>query len=352
MRTATVPPILFLFVTVLLLNVTPATGQVFESVGVRALGMGGAFVAVADDGTATYWNPAGLATGAIVDFCAAHVEGDRLAASAGGGAGGEATGRSFCLAMPAIGLSYHRLRVTTALPSDSSTGASPADRQDLRPREVGVSSLVATQLGVTLVQMLAPGLVLGTTLKAVRASFATGDRQPGSGFEAALADARNLEGRSETVFDADLGLMAVAGPVRVGLTVRNLREPGFRSASADEATLERQARLGVAITPGRHAATYATDPSGLIAAVDVDLTRTPTPLGDRQNVAVGVERWFAGRRVGLRAGGRASVVERARMVATAGASVGLVRGIYVEAAFTRGHRDGDRGWAVGMRAGF
>ena len=27
------------------------------------LGMGGAFVAVADDGSAIYWNPAGLATG-------------------------------------------------------------------------------------------------------------------------------------------------------------------------------------------------------------------------------------------------------------------------------------------------
>src|SRR5213083_1097212 len=29
-------------------------------VGARALGMGGAFVAVADDATAPYWNPAGL----------------------------------------------------------------------------------------------------------------------------------------------------------------------------------------------------------------------------------------------------------------------------------------------------
>ena len=29
-------------------------------VGSRALGMGGAFVAVADYGTASYWNPAGL----------------------------------------------------------------------------------------------------------------------------------------------------------------------------------------------------------------------------------------------------------------------------------------------------
>ena len=33
----------------------------FAGVGVRAMGMGGAFVGVADDYTATYWNPAGLA---------------------------------------------------------------------------------------------------------------------------------------------------------------------------------------------------------------------------------------------------------------------------------------------------
>src|SRR5689334_3253054 len=30
--------------------------------GARALGMGSAFVGLADDGTAAYWNPAGLAT--------------------------------------------------------------------------------------------------------------------------------------------------------------------------------------------------------------------------------------------------------------------------------------------------
>ena len=37
-----------------------ALAQPYESLGVRALGMGGAFVAVADDATAAYWNPAGL----------------------------------------------------------------------------------------------------------------------------------------------------------------------------------------------------------------------------------------------------------------------------------------------------
>jgi len=37
------------------------TNQVLQiGVGARALGMGGAYVAIADDSTATYWNPAGL----------------------------------------------------------------------------------------------------------------------------------------------------------------------------------------------------------------------------------------------------------------------------------------------------
>ena len=34
----------------------------------RAAGMAGAFVGVADDATAVYWNPAGLATGALASF--------------------------------------------------------------------------------------------------------------------------------------------------------------------------------------------------------------------------------------------------------------------------------------------
>ena len=43
-----------------------AAAQTFENVGVRAQGLAGAFVAVADDATASWWNPAGLATGTYV----------------------------------------------------------------------------------------------------------------------------------------------------------------------------------------------------------------------------------------------------------------------------------------------
>ncbi len=38
-----------------------ANGLSLNSIGTRALGMGGAFVGLANDGTALYWNPAGLA---------------------------------------------------------------------------------------------------------------------------------------------------------------------------------------------------------------------------------------------------------------------------------------------------
>ena len=49
----------------LLLMLVPrsASAQVFEDIGMRAQGMGGAFVALANDATATWWNPAGLASG-------------------------------------------------------------------------------------------------------------------------------------------------------------------------------------------------------------------------------------------------------------------------------------------------
>ena len=50
----------------------------------RALGMGGAFVAVADDASATYWNPAGLVTGSVFSAVAEVARGDFEGAPVGG----------------------------------------------------------------------------------------------------------------------------------------------------------------------------------------------------------------------------------------------------------------------------
>ncbi len=45
-----------------------AAAQTAEVVGTRALGMGGAFVAVADDPSAVYWNPAGLPRMGVINL--------------------------------------------------------------------------------------------------------------------------------------------------------------------------------------------------------------------------------------------------------------------------------------------
>ena len=63
--------VLFLFIFSLILITLSTTVYAEEGshaaeflshgVGARALGMGSVFVSIADDATATYWNPAGLA---------------------------------------------------------------------------------------------------------------------------------------------------------------------------------------------------------------------------------------------------------------------------------------------------
>src|SRR3979409_710448 len=93
-----------------------ASGQSYEGVGIRAQGMAGAFVAVADDATASWWNPAGLATSAsFADFV---VE---------AGTGGN---RGVALGFPSLGLSYYRLNISQIQPSGS-TAPGDSSRQDL-----------------------------------------------------------------------------------------------------------------------------------------------------------------------------------------------------------------------------
>src|SRR3954453_8633499 len=66
------------------------------TVGVRAAGMGGAFTAIADDASAVYWNPGGLASGAFFGLTLDHNMADQGSAS------------TIALATPPLGLSYYR----------------------------------------------------------------------------------------------------------------------------------------------------------------------------------------------------------------------------------------------------
>lgn len=341
----------FLLVT----NVTAGSAQVVETVGSRALGMGGAFVAVATDSSATWWNPAGIAAGPFLDTAigrATTQASEHLPAR-------RDTSSWFALATPPFGFSYYRLRLTDARPALSAVegpalsaveGPDPTvtesvSREDRRAG-VPVRSLSASQLGVTLVQTLLPGIHAGATLKYVRGTPRASREDPLLTADELLDRGDDLEdGESDGAFDADLGLIAVAGPVRAGLLVRNAFDSTLENV-AGVFRLERQYRVG-----GAYDAEKIGGPP-LVIALDADVSRVSTASGDRRNVAVGAEQWFWERRVGVRGGARFNTVGANERAVTAGVSVVVRAGLFVDAHLVGGGSDDDRGWGVATRVSF
>ena len=315
---------------------TPASAQVVEAVGSRALGMGGAFVAVASDSSAAWWNPAGLAAGPVFDMALARSRVDR---EAGLPAWRQRTS-SLALGTPVIGVSYYRFRITDIRPSDPTAGVD-AGRQE-EGAGVPVRSLSASQFGVTLVQTVIPGVHAGATLKYVRGTVSS-SREEGRASPAALLDRGEALDASEAEkrFDVDLGVLATAGVIRVGMRLRNALEPTIGAAR-----LERQARVGVAFDP--ESATGVP----LTVAFDADLGTDTVASEPRRMVSLGAEQWLLNRRLGVRAGARMNTVGARERSATAGASVAVRGGLYLEGHVVRGGSDDERGWGVAARVSF
>jgi hypothetical protein len=199
-------------------------------------------------------------------------------------------------------------------------------------------------VGATIVQTLVDGTHVGATLKYVRGSLARAPAVAGSGFEDALEQADGLEhGGSDGVFDLDVGALAVAGVVRLGFVVRNLREPSFAEGAF---VLPRQARVGLAI-----AAEQVGGPP-LTLSVDADVATYRTDQGARRVIAVGAEQWLVGRRLGVRAGARFNQVGIRERALTAGVSVALRQGSFLEAHVVSGGAPAERGWGAGVRVSF
>jgi len=303
--------------------------------------MGGAFTAVADDASATWWNPAGLAAGPYVN---AIVEAGQLgepASPAAAQPAWRAGGVGFAAAFPAMGLSYYRFRISEIVPS-STTGAAQAGRQDPGVADVRLRSLVLSQFGATVGQSIGDHLVFASTLKLLRGGLGSASR-PGGG---TLEDADALEGPSDTRGTLDVGAMAAYGVARVGVTLRNATSPTF-GGGVDAVTLRRQVRTGFALTTARGRWF-----GGLTVAVDADLTRVATADGDERRVASGVEGWTRGRRFGARAGVSASTLGAHRAAESAGASWAVRSGLFVDAQVTGGARGSRRGWGVDTRVTF
>ncbi len=100
-----------LAVLIIVLSALPAGAQIFESVGTRAQGMAGAFVAVADDATATWWNPAGLATGSYFSLIVEKGETTEPAEPPEAGPAWRSGASGFALAVPSMGVSLYTLRL-------------------------------------------------------------------------------------------------------------------------------------------------------------------------------------------------------------------------------------------------
>lgn len=295
-------------------------------VGVRAAGMGGAFVGVADDASAVFWNPAGLATGSyfslIVDQNSVGTDDDVLSPRS-------RSGWLTAVGTPPLGISYYRTRITRMSP------LSPGI-----PESVRASSLITHQTGVTLVQSVVPSIAVGATLKFVRGVAAAGTLPIG----ATLDDAEELIGKASNKFDLDVGVMATSGALKVGLSVRNVLEPEFEAAgTAIEIPLERRVRAGMSFRA-----------AALTLAADADLTKNESSLGLWRDAAIGAEihpaprSWF---RAGVHwntAGGRTD----AAPIGSGGMSFAISRYLVIDGQYSAGSKDGDAGWGAGARIVF
>jgi hypothetical protein len=318
-------------------TVLPANAQIYEIVGTRAQGMAGAFVAVVDDATATWWNPAGLATGA---YFSSVLERGRTTEPGETGPGGPAwrgDTNAYAVIFPALGLSYYRLRISEIAPAASTADAAP-DRQDQGTTGTGLRSWATSQFGMSVGQSLGNHLVIASTLKLVRGGLALS-------FGAAAGDsldaAADLDVSMETEADLDLGAMASFGHTRLGLAIKHARQPAF-GEGPNRLVLRRQVRAGVAFVAR----------GTVTVAVDADLSKTATAFGDARHVAAGAEAWLLRRRIGLRGGVSANTAGETSASTSTGLSLAVRSGTFVDAALTVGSDRSREGWNLGLRVTF
>jgi len=271
-------------------------------VGVRAQGMGGAFVAVADDASATWWNPAGLGSHAVIGMT---IEYDKV-----DDAPTNPLSQGVAFGYPALGLSYYRLPVNQ-FRLLTPTGLTVSGRQDQG---------VLNQYGISLGQSIGQHFVIATTVKIMRAADSSAE------------------------FDA--AAMFSYGILRVGATVRNLRQASLTTDGGNVLQLERQTRAGAAVT-GHTKGQIET----ATASFDIDLRKTHTFWGEERRVAGGAEIWTRGRTFGFRGGFSANTVDDTT-TRSAGVSLALHRGVYLEGQLTGGSDVSRKGWSSGLRLTF
>lgn len=306
----------------------PSSAQTsFEVVGSRALGMGGAFIAVADDPSAVFWNPAGLASGQPAGATIEWVRfrfGDQDATPSAGPY--RRSAKFVSLGTWPIGLSYANYdEAGLVLGADGTLGA---------------QRFSTKQYGATVLQTIVEGVVIGTTLKYVRGTVATGPA-----LEATVGDALDAgadrDGLSSGAFDLDAGVMFDGRVFRLGWTMRNLRSPRFEGPAGTAIELKRLSRVGLSILPA----------DGLIFALDLDVNTADLLTGPQRMLAMGAEYVFSPR-FAVRGGARRNLEGARTTMGSVGASIAIKPGTWLDGHFTQGRARGERGFGFALRAGW
>jgi hypothetical protein len=329
-----------LVVLLLFGKVGSVTGQ--TAPGTRAAGMAGAFVALADDASAVFWNPAGLVFGPLfnleVDYGDRGVDDDGVIDLRNASRGGATL---VAVGVPPLGVSYYRLRVTEIGAQRPAEQAQLDRHKDWR----SLRALTTAHVGVTVLQSVGERLTVGATGRLVRgtARAALEPAEPEAADEVfGRADA--LDGDTDTRGDIDVGAIVAVGSLRLGIVARNLFEPTFGGAEDAVAPfgLDREVRIG-----GAWGSAWPS-PSRVVVTADADLTDRHEATGERRDVAAGVETWWLAARLGVRGGVRASTRGDARPLGAAGVSLGVRPRMFVDAHAAWGRGD-DRGWGLGAR---
>jgi hypothetical protein len=187
--------------------------------GARPMGMGSAFVAISNDATATYWNPAGLAGLEANEFQAQHAE--RF--------GGAINHDVFTLASPypigGFGIGLTRLGVDNIKLTALENPSAPAGSEN-RPVVTRVETTTDYALYLSYGRRIHPDLAVGASFKLIWRNLAVGD---GSGY------------------GIDIGLLYNLRPgITFGMSIRNLTRTKIAFDSGSNDKIPPSAWLGIA----------------------------------------------------------------------------------------------------------
>ena len=315
----------------LLTAAAPARAQAEAPAGVRATGMGGAFVAVADDASAAFWNPAGLASGSYLSLA---IDTNHLTTADGSSFPHDRSALMIALGTPALGLSYFTNTVTRASEIIAPAGLNAAGA-------FRVERLETRHVGATVVQSLTQHLAAGATVKLVRGSASAGlvPTTDPSSFDRA---GELFPQKAATKVDADFGLMLSGAVGKAGIAVRNAFEPAFATPEGLSIPLERRIRGGFSVLLLE----------AITVAADVEFTRASTTRGEWRDAARGAEGRLTRKayvRSGVHWNTAGSDGPGAAPVLSVGGSYAVYGSVLADAQLSVGSDNGDTGWGVGLR---